>query len=254
MQVNLKKIESFYRSPLGIYAYKQILKTFAKLSIGHQTKMACVSSAATFAYYDYFKNYERLALQAYNASDNWPEIGQGHYLVADRDSWPYRAEDVDIIVMTHDLEFAEHPDVYLREAWRVLKGEGQLIIIFPNRSGKWARYDTTPFGLGYPYTINQMRNLLAKSHFSIDRIEKALFFPAYQPKTHIGKFYRKIIDYLGHYCFFEAGIYVISASKHVYSPIKGINVQTAAETAKKALFPRPVAAPTTKISHKVTIR
>lgn len=247
MQVNLKKIDAFYHSELGVYAHGQISKCLAKIIPNQCNKMACVSSSSGFAYGDIVNDFNRLALQSYHIADNWPDAGQGHFIVADRDAWPYRAEDVDVILMIHDIEFAEHSDVYLREAWRTLKGEGQLIVVFPNRSGKWAKYDTTPFGLGYPHTLKQMQNLLSKAHFTIDRVEKSLFFPAYQPKTRIAKLYRRLIDCIGHFCFFEAGVYVISASKHTYSPTKGLAVKDAAQKARQVLFPAPSAAPSAKV-------
>ena len=45
----------------------------------------------------------------------------------------------------------------LREMWRVLAPEGRLLIIVPNRRGVWARFDTTPFGHGRPYSRGPAR-------------------------------------------------------------------------------------------------
>jgi SAM-dependent methyltransferase len=239
MRIHLGKIERFYKSDLGKQAYRAVSSCLQSLLDSAGTKQkTCVASAASFAYMPQLEEMKRLALQVFHEQDSWPIEGKGHYIVADRYHWPYRAEESDFIVMIHDLEFAEEPEQYLREAWRVLKGEGRLIIAFPNRSGKWARYDNTPFGLGYPHTLDQMEKLLAGAHFAIDKIDQCLFHPPANPQSYIGRIWREIIEKVGLYCLFQPGIYVICASKHIYAPTKGLGA-TAAAKAKQALFPKP---------------
>ena len=38
----------------------------------------------------------------------------------------------------------------LRECWRVLRDDGRLLVVVPNRLGSWALFDHTPFGQGRP--------------------------------------------------------------------------------------------------------
>lgn len=248
MKVNLTKIENFYRSALGQYVQGQIEGVIGPLCDGAgQKSRTCIMSAAGFPYFDLLKDVKRLSLQAYHDQAQWPEQGQGHYVLTQRTHWPYRAEDTDYVVLMHDLEFAEDADVYLREAWRVLKGEGRLIIVFPNRSGKWARYDNTPFGLGYPYTLEQMQKLLSSAHFTIDKVERKLFYGPYAPQSMVGQIHRTMTEALGLYCLIQPGLYVISASKHIYAPTRGLGA-TAAEKAKQALFPKPATTTSTTSS------
>src|ERR1700754_812646 len=54
----------------------------------------------------------------------------------------------------------------LREMWRVLAPEGRLLLIVPNRRGLWARFDTTPFGYGRPYSRRQLERLLTGAMFT----------------------------------------------------------------------------------------
>ena len=242
MRVNLEKIEKFYTTSVGQYAHNTVLPIIDNfLSGAGETQKTCIASAAAFPYMEQMKNMKRLSLQSFHDQDVWPESGKGHYILADRTHWPYRAEEADFVVLIHDVEFAEDADHYLREAWRVLKGEGRLVIIIPNRSGKWARYDNTPFGLGYPYTLEQMSKLLASAHFAIDRVAPALYHPPTLPESFVGEAYRSIIEKIGGYCLFQSGIYAICASKHIYAPSsKGLGA-TAAQKAKQALFPKPTA-------------
>lgn len=238
MRVNLLKIESFYKSGLGVFARRQIRAKIEHLTTGGFIKEKnIVCSAGSYPYTFMFKNEAmRLALQSYSKQDLWPLEGAGHYVITQRDFWPYRAEEVDCVFMIHDLEFSDNPEIHLRECWRVLKGEGHLFIVVPSRSGRWASHDNTPFGKGYPYSLDQIEKLLKRAHFAIDRCEGALYFPPYEPKTAIGKFYRQCLEKIGGACFQNAGIYIIEASKHIYAPTKGLREVTA-EKAQQALFP-----------------
>ncbi len=53
--------------------------------------------------------------------------------------------------MVHGLESSECQRDLLRETWRVLTGEGRLLVIAANRRGIWARLERTPLGWGEPY-------------------------------------------------------------------------------------------------------
>jgi hypothetical protein len=65
----------------------------------------------------------------------------------------------------------------LREVWRVLKDDGRLLVVAPNRIGLWAHWDSTPFGQGQPYSPGQIGRLLAASLFRVERRDTALYVP-----------------------------------------------------------------------------
>ena len=229
MRLNLSKIVTFYKTDIGVYVRDSLsikLMQFCK-SISVQDKTIVASGASCF-YLDALKQYSnRFALQLYHSTHADLNVGQGHFIECNREYWPYRAENVDGVIMLHDLEFAENPEVYLREAWRVLKGEGRLLLVIPNRSGGWARQDNTPFGQGHPYSMEQIRKILATAHFQIDTIDKALFFPPYEPKTAVARLYRRWIERLdGLFCM-NSGVFVIEASKRIYAPTNGLKEFTA---------------------------
>jgi hypothetical protein len=67
----------------------------------------------------------------------------------------------------------------LRELWRVMAPQGRVIFIVPNRRGMWARFDSTPFGHGRPFSRQQLTNMLSDQLFSPTRWANALFVPPF---------------------------------------------------------------------------
>ena len=65
----------------------------------------------------------------------------------------------------------------MREIWRVLSGNGRLLVIAPNRRGIWARLEHTPFGHGRPYTSSQLSDLLRETLFEPVSKTSALYIP-----------------------------------------------------------------------------
>ena len=84
---------------------------------------------------------------------------------------------VDRILLVHGLENADNARRLLREVWRVLKDDGRLLVVAPNRVGMWAHSERTPFGQGQPYSPGQVGRLLAASLFSVERRDSAVYVP-----------------------------------------------------------------------------
>jgi len=83
----------------------------------------------------------------------------------------------DRILVIHGVEPVSHDAKLLREIWRVLKDDGRIVVVAPNRTGIWAHLDSTPFGQGQPYSRGQVDRLLASGMFRAERRETALFGP-----------------------------------------------------------------------------
>jgi SAM-dependent methyltransferase len=49
-------------------------------------------------------------------------------IIADPHGLPFAENTIDLIVMPHALEFTDDPHLMLREAWRVIRPEGQIVI------------------------------------------------------------------------------------------------------------------------------
>jgi SAM-dependent methyltransferase len=110
----------------------------------------------------------------------WPAEAAGLSCTAEEDSLPFADLSFDRVLIVHGLEAAEAPRRLLREVWRVLRDDGRLIVVAPNRRGLWAFADSTPFGQGQPFSPSQITRLLSESMFHIERRDTALFVPPLQ--------------------------------------------------------------------------
>lgn len=86
---------------------------------------------------------------------------------------------VDRILLVHALEAVPNPEALLRECWRVLRDDGRLLLVLPNRLGAWSLFDHTPFGQGRPWSRGQIRRLLESRLFRVEAMRPALFVPPF---------------------------------------------------------------------------
>ncbi|HTW72483.1 MAG TPA: methyltransferase domain-containing protein [Acetobacteraceae bacterium] len=107
----------------------------------------------------------------------WP-LGQPCLAcTAEEDALPFQELSFDRVLLVHGLEAAENARRLLRETWRVLKDDGRLIVVAPNRAGIWAYSERTPFGHGQPYSFGQLGRLLAASLYRVERRDTVLWVP-----------------------------------------------------------------------------
>jgi SAM-dependent methyltransferase len=114
---------------------------------------------------------------AHFGAARWPAGKPNLTCTADEDELPFADLAFDRVLLVHGLETAENARRLLREVWRVLKDDGQLMIVAPNRSGMWAYWDSTPFGHGQPYSTGQLGRLLATGMFRVERRDACLWMP-----------------------------------------------------------------------------
>ena len=107
----------------------------------------------------------------------WPVGSANLSCTAEEDALPFPDLCFDRVLLVHGLESAENARRLLREAWRVLKDDGRLLAVTPNRSGMWAHVESTPFGHGTPYSPGQVGRLMAAALFRVERRDTALFLP-----------------------------------------------------------------------------
>jgi len=149
---------------------------------------------------------------------------------------PLESQSIDRILMVHGLETSPRPKHLLSEMWRILDGDGRMIIIVPNRAGMWARAEHTPFGQGHPYSLTQLSLLLNECGFSVERSARALYAPSGRSRFLIST--AALWEKVGAQ-FFTAfgGVIVVEVSKQLFTPTAVVT-----DTEKRQMISQPVAA------------
>jgi SAM-dependent methyltransferase len=107
----------------------------------------------------------------------WPLGRASLACSAEEEALPFADLSFDRIILVHGLEQADNARRCLREAWRLLKDDGRIIVVVPNRRGVWAYAESTPFGHGQPYSEGQLGRVLNSLFFRVEKQEPALFAP-----------------------------------------------------------------------------
>jgi len=153
----------------------------------------------------------------------WPAGTANLSCTAEEDALPFPDLCFDRIILVHGLEAAENARRMLREVWRVLKDDGRLLVVAPNRRGMWAHLESTPFGHGQPYSAGQIGQLLAATLFRVERRDGALFLPPSNLRLILRS--ARLLERIGHRAIPGlAGVTITEAVKDVYAamPLKAV--------------------------------
>jgi len=158
------------------------------------------------------------AVPAQVGVSRWPVVSPNLSCTVEEDALPFPDLFFDRILLVHGLEAAENARGLLREVWRVLKDDGRLLVVAPNRVGLWAHVESTPFGHGQPYSPGQIGRLLAASLFRVERREFALYLPPvrFRPVLRTARLWEQA----GHWLAPQlAGVTVTEAVKDAYAAV-----------------------------------
>jgi SAM-dependent methyltransferase len=148
----------------------------------------------------------------------WPREGPNVSCLVDTKDLPLADNSVDRLILMHALEGESEPDGLLREAWRVLKSNGRMLVIVTNRRGLWGHSDKTPFGTGQPYSGSQIKDRLREQGFLVERLWHGLYMPPSTLRLVVSmadgfeKYGAKLFPGFG-------GVLLAEAGKQLYAPI-----------------------------------
>lgn len=146
---------------------------------------------------------------------------RGVALVALPDALPLQSDSVDIMLLPHTLEFAAEPHEVLREAGRVLTGEGELLVLGFEPLGGWSvRHAFTRGGFppGRIRTIpaHRLADWLKLLGFEVGAAERFLYVPPLA-SLQTGRA-RGVIERIGRRAWPRlSGAYLLHARKRVHS-------------------------------------
>lgn len=110
----------------------------------------------------------------------WPRDHPNLVALGAEDDLPIDDRSVDRALIVHTLESTEQVGRMLREVWRILADDGEVIVIVPNRRGLWCLSERTPFGQGQPFSSTQLKQLLRNHLFAPKKTGFALFVPPFR--------------------------------------------------------------------------
>lgn len=222
MHLDVVTLRDFYATPLGQIA-RRLLARRIRSHWGATPGETIASLGFGTPFLGSFRSEAR-CLGAFMPSSQgalvWPTAAPILSTLVEEDQLPVRDNSIDRLLIVHCLEVAEHVTLLLRELWRVLKPEGRLLIVVPNRRGLWAHVDTTPFGYGSPYSRSQVESLLRQSLFTPTMFDTALHLPPFdrgivvRSATAWERVGARVSPGLG-------GVLIVEARKEMVAPIKG---------------------------------
>ena len=181
MHVDIVDLREFYARPLGSVVRRIIVRRL-RARWGDVRGMTVFGFGYGAPYLGVFRNEAARLGALMPASQGvvaWPQNQPRQAALVQEDELPLGDNCADRVLVVHGVETTENSRELLREVWRVLSPEGRLILIVPNRSGIWARFDTTPFGHGRPYSRGQLTRLLREAMFTPLNWDQALYMPPF---------------------------------------------------------------------------
>jgi len=182
MRSNALQIDRFYQTDQGRAACAMIARRLAALWPDLRTLdvLAMGYGPPLLEMLDPGMRRALAYMPADQGAIRWPGEAPSLTVVGEDDHLPFRDAMFDRIVLIHALEESQSPPHMLREIWRILAPQGRLMLIAPNRTGLWARMETTPFGHGRPFSKSQLSRLLTDAALTPTAWARALYAPPWK--------------------------------------------------------------------------
>ncbi|MAJ63478.1 MAG: methyltransferase type 11 [Alphaproteobacteria bacterium] len=234
-------LHDFYRDRLGRVVQRLMRRRLRQMwpDVSGQRVMGFGYAGHLLQAFDEQPTTQRfLVMPAAQGVMHWPRQSPLNAAVlAHEHALPFEDASIDRIILCHAIECSTQPEPLMDEIWRVLSGQGRVMVIVPNRTGFWARADHTPFGHGVPYSVGQLVSLLRTHDFVPERTAKAVFIPPMKRRFLLSgalaweEFGERWFEPL-------AGVNMIEASKQVFAGIKP--QREARKTGRPVLVPGQV--------------
>jgi SAM-dependent methyltransferase len=170
---------SFYQSRCGVVVVRLLRRQLARIW-PDLTGQAVLGLGYAAPYLRLWRDHAARTIAAspeHVGLHPWPVNRPSLVCAVNDDVLPFADLSFDRILLVHELESTDNTKRLLREIWRVLKDDGRLMLIVPNRAGLWAHSERTPFGQGRPFSPGQLGRVLQDACFSVEHQESALFLP-----------------------------------------------------------------------------
>jgi len=150
-----------------------------------------------------------------------PGLAAGADIIARPSQLPVIGDNIDAVLLPHTLEFAPDPYAILREVDRVLRGEGQLLVLGFQPWSLWgmrARWSRTGFPPGMRRVLSErlLREWLVLLGFEVTATQRYLYLGPWSrglaSGEGTGRMLRRGLTYP-----LPAGAYLLKARKRMYT-------------------------------------
>lgn len=241
MSIDVIDLRNFYSHRLGVVARRLIWQAIrARWADAHGMRVLGIGYPTP--YLGIFRESAERCLAMMPAAQGvlkWPTARPTLSALVDEHDLPLPDASVDRILLVHAVEMSDDPESLLREVWRVLAPQGQVMAVIPNRGGMWVRAERTPFGHGRPYSRAQITSLLRQTWFTPSHWSEALYVPPVRNQWLLQS--AQIFERTGSALSAPfAGVHIVEAGKQVY---RGIPVRRERRRLIPALDPVLAPAP-----------
>lgn len=218
MRPDIIDLEQFYATSLGQVA-QSLIASRINAAWPDVSDLRLLGVGYSTPYLDGFRDQAERVLAAMPESQGvirWPRGESNLVVLSEEMELPLADNSVDRVLLAHSLENADQARPMLREIWRVMASNAELLIVVPNRRGLWARFEGTPFGSGQPFSPPQLVRLLRETMFLPYRTTTALFIPPVNWR-YLLKAASGIEQLAQRWGGVVAGVLVVQAGKQIYA-------------------------------------
>lgn len=219
MPLDVEDLRDFYATPLG-QIVRRTLSRHVRICWPRANNATILGLGFATPYLGSFRGEAArvcAVMPAVQGALVWPHNDRCLTALADETLLPVPDNSVDRLLVVHGLEVAERERSMLRELWRVLAPDGRMLLIVPNRRGLWARFDSTPFGQGRPYSKGQLERLLRDSLFTPTEWSNALHIPPFDRRMVLRT--SAVAERVGaRVSAAFAGVIIVEATKELVAP------------------------------------
>ena len=220
MKINIENFKIFYSSFLGKSITQIILKKIHNLWPNfNNSRNAAIGFG--FPFLSVFKsNIQRLFFLVpnkfglFNFSINEKNLTAS----VQEDILPLEDLSIDRLLVVNCFEYLSEHKKFLREAWRILDKDGEIIIITPNTYGLWRFFYKKKLNSPTTFSSYELDLLLSNNFFTPVKIEYCLFLPPLKNKFFINKI-RSFEVLNNRLTKYFAGLIIIKGKKNYLSPV-----------------------------------
>lgn len=226
MWIDITDLDRFYKSRLGIFTTRVIQQHILKMW-ALRPNDRILGLGYTIPYFKPFQSQTETliaAMPSYQGASPWPQKTPCKAVMVHEQELPFQDQCFDRVMLVHIMGYTVHVKQMLREVWRVLKDNGELLLVVPNRFGFWSHMDKTPFGKSMPYSTLQLKQILVESCFSPGESQYALYVPPVKSQK-ILSIISPLETISQKWIGFAPGVIIMNSVKQVYAPTTRLKVR-----------------------------